>query len=1162
LTSPIAFEGRVYAAFTGQGAEEAFRAERLFEAVERLQAQGSSPFTMRSRDLIVASLALGDATVRRSGLRRAEHAMRGRDVFVPEADVRDRVTWTSKDIDELLDAAGAPRDALDPIVSQLGQGREDTDPDYGTLAVRPIVELVDGSVVVVHHLLRAVAHAILSWADGDGVLQDVAEAFADGTANSVDETLIKWSGLEPDDTFKPAVPRPLATRLRIYGAEPDAIIVATTICDPLTTFSPAAPYDGWRQTNTEHDALTAFVREAVDWAKANAAPDAVVLALCAFSISSGRTAMFRQPDLGKDVELLGIEAGALEVAAFTEHDDPLALVRFAISRRELHERMEVMTWSALDEFVIYDNHDRGFYMSDDRRMDLISIGSDVALPLREATLDKMDRQSAPRPYGPVTNHVEIIRRYEEEAAPIYFPFRSLAGPTMLVRLTGADIWVTAPRRRDIPDAAVSLYLDALDAIAFWVWQVGPEVLGACPPVGPNSVRKTIAFEIKDPEKWSLQGADPMAANSVNFDLLDGDLGRLWFLRSFSNGLMRPDNAGERYLAASLVEILFELFGGSTDSDAIGTILDRVVPRGQKKMMIVLPEEAGAEIGLTAGLPDRPKTSEWEAERLLDGLAAKLEADGKRPGRSGTPNEQSDLVNEAVDFFFEEMKRDVAEFSPDGLVEALLARSEAALRELALGRIQTPTRVACFGAYSDIAAMLIKETRELSTASIANRFLAEFVAASPPNGAKPLSRRRYERVLTAAALVVNYGYQSDIARYELGATSVRVLPSGRLGISATDFGTAVGAHLSEMIPLQIRARKERFASHWQIDAPPASPPDGLEEAFAAEFGYDVTTFAAVLQVLADASAIDRPVTVKKRSLLIADAVAKGLDGAIAGGVLDDVTLSQRASYEVPPAPFVGQDVWPWLFNRRLSLLRRPLVARGTSDPDLVWGYRGLVMAARQLLGVISEGRLPFPRSKEMKDFEARLTSKASDEFVDQAAVVLYDIGLEARKKVDKFGPLRLEESRAHSLGDVDVLGIDNVTHTLWAVECKDLVFAKTPREFSSELRSLEDPDKGLVAKHQRRVDWMRAHLTDVVSGLGLSGDWRVEPMMVVSAPLPAVHLRRLAMPVVVLDNIREWMAVARTTPFIAAVPKDRAARRPSSPSRGRGRRIGRSRCRRR
>jgi hypothetical protein len=334
---------------------------------------------------------------------------------------------------------------------------------------------------------------------------------------------------------------------------------------------------------------------------------------------------------------------------------------------------------------------------------------------------------------------------------------------------------------------------------------------------------------------------------------------------------------------------------------------------------------------------------------------------------------------------------------------------------------------------------------------------------------------------------------------------------------------------------------------------APPPTDLDAAFAAEFGYDLTAFRLVLQALADASAVGQPVSTKLRSELINDAVALGVSRTDAEHVVDDLTLGPRPSFVAAPPGFTGVDLWPWLFNRRLSLIRRPLVARGTGDPELVWGFRGLVTAAQQVLGLISEARLPFPQSKAMKDFQSRLAAKSSDEFVREVAVVVARPDRTVKTKVDKFGAVRLEDAPGQPLGDIDVLAIDDSNRILWAIECKDLVFAKTPRELSSELRGLEEPNHGMIVKHERRAAWMATHVDDVIAGLGLSaGPWRVVPLITVSAPLASVHLRPLAMPIVLVHDLARWMDTFRIAPTRTAAASVGPAKKKRSRKKGSGR----------
>lgn len=1121
FTEPVAFEGRAYAVFTGQGGDEAYRAERLFEAVLHLHATAPSAFSKEARDFIRAVLTFGDAVATRSGLRRGEPAPGRQGVIVPPQQLRSRVTWSSADLKELLDDLQVPNSTLDALRCMPGDGRDDIDPDNGTLSVRPLIELASGDVIViVHHLLRAAAHRILVAADAAGLRSDVAEAYAAAAEASSDEALTRLAGFVPNSSFKTTKPQPPAVRLNVYEFEQDAIVIAATICDPLDDFDPAVSISDWRMPAAHTAAIADFVGEAVTWAKGSRAPDQAVLVLYVYSAPAGRSTLYSFPDYGSDVEHLAMSGAGLELAVALERDDPLAIVHFAISRRELHAATEVISFSTVDEFAAYHAHDRAFYFSDDPAPNLVVIESDFAKKDRQELLNSLDRQSAPLPFGPATKHVEVLKRFENEPAPIFFPRYPLPGPALVVRLPGADVWICGPPRTDIATDALGLYNDVLDAIAYWVWQLGPLVMAGA-PTSSDPYRRTITFQLGDDDKWSEQCPDPISPASIRAGVTSPDKAMIALMWSLTNGLMTADNKAERLVVMSLAGLLLELFGQAKDNDTVITFADVVAPLGQKKMLLVLPPDENAEIGPATDLPGLPRVSSWERHRILGALASKLAADGATPGPPGTAQEQSALINKAVEFFYSTLRNEAHDLDPAGLMERLLGHTEAALRELALSRIQIPTRVACFGAYSDIVGKLQGETRELATASIANRILVEFLAAEPASGAKPLTRSRYVRLLTLAAMIVSFGFQSDVALYQLATTDVHILPNGWIAAFSTDFEAGMGRYMGQAIPSHIRNAQRTFASHWTPTAGPGAPPADLDAAFAAEFGYDLNTMALVLQALADTTSSTQSVATKARQDIGAAAVAKGVAQADVERVLGDIVLEPRPSYLAPPAPFTKTDVWPWLFNRRLSLIRRPVVARGQ---ELVFGFRGLLGAARQVLMLVSEGRLPFPASKEMKDFQAKFSQEASDDFVDRVATMLTGAGYDTKKKVERFGPFKLESVPGQTLGDVDVLAVDVPNKILWAIECKNIAFAKTPRELFSELRELEEPTHGLVVKHKRRAAWMEAHLTDVVTGLSLpDAGWRVIAVMTVSEPLPTPHIRQLELPVIPADELPTWMS---------------------------------------
>jgi hypothetical protein len=118
-------------------------------------------------------------------------------------------------------------------------------------------------------------------------------------------------------------------------------------------------------------------------------------------------------------------------------------------------------------------------------------------------------------------------------------------------------------------------------------------------------------------------------------------------------------------------------------------------------------------------------------------------------------------------------------------------------------------------------------------------------------------------------------------------------------------------------------------------------------------------------------------------------------------------------------------------------------------------------------------------------------------------------LQVKKRVSKIpGTTGLD-----NVGDVDVLVADPGRKRLDVIECKDLSNARTPHERKLEIENLlgsERVQNPIVARHDKRVKWVKQNLQVVLKWLGL-GDpkgWKVDAYIVVDHPLMAPYLKQM------------------------------------------------------
>ncbi len=1133
VAEPLRYRGRVYMIAAGQLEELAFRVEHLLMAIDRMPGT-DAVLLRRWSDLARATLEVAEATCERAGLASGTAPRRKGGVQVRPG-AGGLVTWTALEIEHLLGAEGLTPAALEPLLVDAGTG--DPFAARGSRANNGVafVRFPDGDLVVLPvDVLPALAHVLMSEVRAAGIGDVLAAAFAEAVELAIGWSLVVGLGLEVVDVPPMASASPTA-RLSAFRAPGDLLVLVHLSSDPFANFDPDIVVDEC-DLDASLGRAQALDLEALAWAATEAAPGERTLVVRVPALLPNRHGGWATSAPQPPVETLVILPAALGVIATLEHPDPLALAKFAIAVRELHEQAQVLCWNTLDLYAAYRQHEHSFYESDETRPVLAVVPSDFGLGPRLEAIARLRAQSA---HLPGSGHVEVFAKYPDEPAPIFIPPATLPGYASVARVDTSDLWVLGPSRGTVTADTMGLYVDVVDAVAYWLWQVSAHLQTAF----PTAFGATLVFrvQIERPEDWSHREEPSEKSVGAVPDPDVPGLIHVWLDPGFATIAGAPHNAADRWLLAEIVQAVLVNRGLKPIPDEVMSLVDAAAPLGQKKMLTVIPADGRNEIGGRDGLPRLPKVDEWASGRVLDEAADDLAAAGFTPGDAGTIPEQVVLINHMVRCMYERLVEEVAELSPAGLLEDLFRQNEALVRENGLRRVHTPTRVACFGVYSDMGTRLVRETRDHTIASVATRFLLEYIAATPPSGTAELNAWRWERLLALAATIVDYGFQSDVTQYGLEKTDARILPSGRLGTRRDRFAGAVKSYMSAVMPSHIRDTQEAFGRGW-AEGNDDSVPTDVDEAYAAEFGYTLTQLAAVSAALADAVPAGEAVGAARRSMLVTGlAIQTGESVDTVAAVVDSLSLGPRNDYLRAPTGFSPSDIYPWLFNRRLSLVRRPLVLRGDdTDPELVWGWRGVFTSVKHTLYLAHQGRLAAS-SKLMLDFIALKTKEASDDFVESVRASVVSLGLDARVNVKRFASTRIQVN-GQDLGDVDVLGVDRVRRILWAIECKNLAFAKTPHELSSEIRGLNEGEHSMVAKHARRIAWLRSNVEVVRRALGLEdGPWQVEGLITVREGLMATHLRSMTVPVIAFDDLPQHLA-SRQRAVRAARPRGKSRKR--------------------
>jgi hypothetical protein len=226
-------------------------------------------------------------------------------------------------------------------------------------------------------------------------------------------------------------------------------------------------------------------------------------------------------------------------------------------------------------------------------------------------------------------------------------------------------------------------------------------------------------------------------------------------------------------------------------------------------------------------------------------------------------------------------------------------------------------------------------------------------------------------------------------------------------------------------------------------------------------------------------------------------------------LEILTLKQRGDYLTVPTPYRREDVYPWRFNRRLSLLRRPLIlVESSTEKTLVWGKRQVIEAGRYLFESFWSGRLEAT-SHELQVAISKNRNRVTGAFARSVADQCRRFQeLLVKERYAKIGR-RYLGAPGSRLGDVDVLVAEKRKRKILLLEVKGLGAARTPFEMASEITELVHGSHGhpsMIEKHKRRLEWIQQNLAEVLADLDLDSlrPWTVEVLMVVDEELMSPH----------------------------------------------------------
>ena len=1133
------FYGGAYLVCSGTTDQAAYTLARLTEAVFQQTKWSHPTHQQNAHDATRAMLAVSDAVARRARLTRnlqPDTSSRS-DVEVPFAKhlnfLKSAVTFKLSDLREILQAHHLEPAALEPFIASGPYGSElsPSPHEEGWLTRKPLVQVDSETFVlaVPGLILPAIRHFLIRSTQAAGDTTQLSTCYCDAVWNNVRRNLdmAQWAekslvipeiGLEENHSAS------------FFMFDTDKLAYVQVITDDLRDYD-SLVFGQWSGQDTMDQMLTA-AQAAEIFGYGLSSPPNEIFHVLLFDSPGRFTVMGLPNNHGLHSRIVLLAASDLESITLLEQGNPLALWQYAGASERARETSKVFAIGQLAEYDLY-RRNHSYYFSDDAKPNAIIAEPGGAGSIRREIQRKRDWHGVSD--FDYTGIVEVTRVEDDPGIPIYTsPDYRGKRVCFLVELGVGPLWISSPT--NLATELRPPYFQVVETLAYWLWQSSGmlEPLLKATQIWPLRVQVIL----KDVDHW-VELAQEVIGNSssgepvAQYRLEDGTV-ELTVTQTFLRASYAHDNSGERELL-KVVLTAFNSLAAQHDQEAswtesqIDEFIQEVAPLGLKKKLLVLDSSLNPQVD-PQDLPPLRKIQDQDDDGLLDELGLYLTQIKVLPNGPIADDSRTTVLKDVVSFFFSKLQQEIQSLSHETLLDWLIAHNEAIVREVAYRRLTTPTKLECYGRQEEFMDSLQAETPRLNSTILASRFLIEYVAAQPPDGIRAISLSAYDNLLAIASQIINWATESDLIRYEIADVKLSILPSGRLGGDREDYLEKRDLYLASYLSSDVEKAIVSFPSSWRQregDESDLSPDStSINQAFNDEFGFSFTELTTFLGELMNIG-LGHATPVKKRrrgDLLTIMSASLDWDDERTSKALDLFSIAPRHDFLVPPPPFVKEEVYPWRFNRQLSLMRRPVVVTGPGDGDMVlWGNRQIDASAHNLLNTFWTGRLRA-EGQEMKAIISRIRKTVTDEFAHNVALAFTGLSeLAVRERFRKVKKKIIGHPHSN-LGDVDILVANPDRRRLLLVEAKDLGVGRTPFELSNELRQLvlgSRHEPSMIERHRRRHEWIQDNLEDVLATVGimLEGDWQVEAIIVVDEDLMTPYLRETQLRVLSLRDLR-------------------------------------------
>lgn len=1027
-------------------------------------------------------------------------------ILVPDAALLKRLEYCTRFDYSLIENLIEDKALRDSLFSEFRQGSIShvLEDDWQDFFARPFLMATDGTVIILNPsiLVPFLVNRLVALADEYGIKAQLVNAYNNELWQKCRKDLRKLGHKKINEkAYGISLINDLYRKEEICTVGNDKLLFVHFVCDAGDDYDIDAMYEEYKiqDGNPSMQQRARYFKERLPHIQAGSVYQTVIIN------SFGRTigCMLSKNEIDYSITLSPAE---LHYISINEHNRENFIPRYIDAKRHLRLMYPPMMSSELNYIEVYTQHDHSFYLSDDfdPKTTYASLGFEWALDYVIRATRKEDRH--------------LINSYDgEHLAEIVLsdPVRNIyivegngqKAPEIVVKFAKTNIWVTTDKITCMEQTNIVATL--VDAISYWLAEC-KDIINKM-QFSTDTLRIHLSLTSPIEEYFRLSEHDTSFSQCICYEHCENVICMMWSSVAYMLFNGKSNNIEKEMLISILLE-LEKLNDVAIDLSGLSEIFSNPLKRkvyafNTRDTPYLIPTSGSIHM-----------ISPEEENRLLDEIGEHFLALPEYDYGKVPDDKRAELANKVVGYLYLLLQAEIEILKPDGLYERVCYDLETVMYHAMLSQKRYAYEISC---YPEKATQITEQYNETNKSSVALKFMAEYIAASPPNGDQVLGTMQYDRILAICGLIIDWAYNNDLFRYNILNSPIHFLPSGRIGMPHEE--------VEYLTKIHSVARSNRLESLSDPSIPVYLPSHlinqyqaELDDAYMDEYGFSFQQFTQCIFGIAEYSDESKGDVKRVPRIAVVNEVSKRekIPLSIVNKVVDQIILAERDDYLTPPAPYGKNDIYPWRFNRELSFTRRPIIQY---KEDLIWGNRQLNHMWLYTIDLMVGGKYKARKAK-LKKLVGRLGDKRGNDFNSVVAQKLTEFdGLIVCEKLSKINGKKITGPDGNVLGDIDVLYIIPDQYKIVVSEVKDFSFAKNPYEMDQEYRRIfVDGEKPCyMAKHKRRATWVKEHIDDVRQHFNLpDGNWTVKAVMFVSEEIVSNAFYHQGETIIVYSDITE------------------------------------------